>query len=434
MIEIVVPQVGEAVAEVTLARWLKSEGDYVRPGDVLFEVDTDKAIVEVEAFAEGTLVEILVPDGSPVMPQQVVALLAPAGEAEAAPPAEAVAPTVKPPRAAPGAPDEKVSPVARRLAAELGVSLSEVRGSGPSGRVMAEDVREHASRPSDGGALAPADGGHTRVLASPKARRVAKDLDVEWRGLVGTGVDGLITAADVEAVAQVAPPVPTGVQPLSKLRRSIAARMQASKQTIPHFYLTVDVDMTQAEQLRIYCRDTLRWERPPTYTDIIVRACALSLAAMPTINVIYTDEGLARRGTVDIGIAVGAEDGLLVPVLPHTDQLSLQEVTQATQALVERARKGRLREADLSQKSMVVSNLGMYGVDTFVAIIDPPDPVILAVGRVADRIVPVEGQAAIRPMSTMTLSVDHRALDGVAGARFLTQVKDSLESPFELLR
>lgn len=433
-IEVVVPQVGEAIAEVTLVTWLKSEGDYVRRGEPLFEVDTDKAIVEVEAFAEGTLTQILVPEGGAVMPQQVVALLTPEGEAEAAPSpdAEVVAQAAEVPPPTQAVPDVKISPVAQRIAAELGVDLSKVQGTGPGRRVTAEDVHRAAGVEVGKRVPPPADGGPPRVLASPKARRLAKELGVDLHRLQGTGIDGMIVAEDVQA-ALVAPR-PSGPRPLSKLRRSIATRMQLSKQTIPHFYLMVDVDMTQAQHLRTYCGEKLGWEQAPTYTDIVVRACALALADMPALNVTYADEGMVRRGTVGIGIAVSVEDGLIVPVLPTADQLSLRQTSEAARGLIARAREGRLRGGDLSQKSMVVSNLGMYGVDAFVAIIDPPDPMILAVGRIADRVVPVEGQAAIRPMSTLTLSVDHRALDGVAGSEFLTRVKDLLESPFELLR
>jgi pyruvate dehydrogenase E2 component (dihydrolipoamide acetyltransferase) len=418
MIEIVIPQVGEAVAEVTLIEWLKSEGDQVRKGEPLFEVDTDKTVVTVEAFADGLLAQILVPAGSGVMPRQVVGLLAPADEVVAAP---------EEPTAACG----KTSPVAQRVAAELGVDPNAVSGSGPGGRVMAEDVRHFATQQARKEMSSP-----KRVLASPKARRVAKELGVDLAGLAGTGVDGLITVKDVQAVTesiQAARSAPVDAQSPSKLRQAIATRMTVSKQTVPHFYLMADVDMAQAQQLRTYCRQTLGWERAPTYTDIIVQACALALAASPEVNVIYGDEGLIQRRTIDIGVAVSIDNGLIVPVLSQADGLSLRETSEQIRRLAERAHQGRLRESDLSQKSMVVSNLGMYGVDAFIAIIDPPAPMILAVARVADRIVPVDGQPAIRPMCTLSLSVDHRVLDGTQGSQFLTRVKTILENPFEML-
>jgi pyruvate dehydrogenase E2 component (dihydrolipoamide acetyltransferase) len=449
-IEIVVPQVGEAVAEVTLVEWLKGPGDEVRKGEPLFAVDTDKAVVEVEAFAAGTLAQILVPAGSTVMPRQAVGLLEPARQEPALPGTSALP---EPAASIPAAQGVKASPVARRMAAELGVDLGAIQGTGPGGRIMAEDVRQSAAQ-SPAKTTTRIDTSHLpRVNASPKARRLARELGVELAGLAGTGIGGMITVQDVRAGLMRPGPVATrpsytepapppaaapiaahpDVRPLTRLRRAIARRMAASKQTVPHFYLVADADMTHVQQLRAYCRQTLGWERAPTYTDVIVRACALALAAMPGVNVVYTDEGLVQRHTVDIGVAVSTEAGLIVPVLPQADKQSLRQTSQRIRGLVERAGRGRLREGDLSPKSIVVSNLGMYGVDAFVAIIDPPDPMILAVGRVADRVVPVDGQPAVRPMCTLSLSVDHRALDGTQGARFLAQVKDMLENPFEIL-
>lgn len=440
-IDIVVPQVGEAVSEVTLVKWLKQEGDTIKKGDILFEVDTDKAIVEVEAFAGGTLARILVPDQSPVMPQQVVGVLRPGEEAVGMSQASRQQASTRSAKRASA--EDKVSPMARRVAAELGVEVSSVAGTGPGGRVKAEDVRRFAAQQPQETPTPPDLERPKRVPASPKARRLARELGVDLATLSGTGVDGLITVEDVQAAAPSTAPAPAPgpvsaeanleVRPLTKLRQAIAARTQASKQTVPHIYLMAEVDMTQAQQLRAYCHQTLGWERPPTYTDIMVRACALALAAMPQVNVFYTEEGLAQRQTVDIGVAVDVAGGLIVPVLPRADRLSLGETSAQIHDLARRARQGRLREADLAQKSMVVSNLGMYGVDAFVAIIDMPDPMILAVGQVVERIVPLNGQPAIRAMCTLTLSVDHRALDGVPGAQFLARVKHIVENPFELL-
>jgi pyruvate dehydrogenase E2 component (dihydrolipoamide acetyltransferase) len=209
--------------------------------------------------------------------------------------------------------------------------------------------------------------------------------------------------------------------------------MQTSKQTVPHFYLMADVDMTEVQRMRQYCLDAPDWARVPTYTDAIVHACARALASMPEINVTYTDQGLLAPPTVGVGVAVGTEEGLRVPVLQSADRLSLQETSRGIQELAERARQGRMRAADLSGRSMVVTNLGMYGVDTFVAIIDMPDPVILAVGRVADRVTAVNGQPAVRPMCTLTLSVDHRVLDGILGAQFLGEIKAQLEKAMQFL-
>jgi pyruvate dehydrogenase E2 component (dihydrolipoamide acetyltransferase) len=302
--------------------------------------------------------------------------------------------------------------------ANWGSALDQVRGSGPGGRITVDDVRRLAEKP-----LAPP------LNASPKARLLAKERGIDLTGLTGTGVDGMVIVRDVVA----APWAETAAVPLTKLRRVIAARTQASKQTIPHFYLMVDVDMTQANALRAYCHDRAGWPRPPTYTDILIRVCALTLAEMPEYNRSYSETGLSARDRVGVGVAVSTDDGLVVPVIPEANRLSLAQVSASLRELAARARAGRLRPDDLGEKSLVISNLGMYSVDAFIAIIDMPDPMILAVGQVADRVVPVAGQVAIRPMCTLSLSVDHRVFDGVQGARFLDRIKDRLENPFDLM-
>ncbi|MCC6802856.1 MAG: 2-oxo acid dehydrogenase subunit E2 [Anaerolineae bacterium] len=417
--DIVVPQIGEAVAELTLTNWIKHVGDPVRKGDVLFEIDSDKAIVEVEAFVDGTLVQILAPDGSAVMPQDVVAYVE--TEPLSADDAQPLA------NAAP-ANGHKASPVAQRVAADLGIDLTEITGSGHKGRILRDDVQhQHTSR---------------RVNASPKARELARAMQIDLLTVVPTAADGMIRAADLEAIAPADEPPPVVTAPVvpapaasapSRLRQIIAQRTQQSKQTIPHFYLMADVDMTEVDRLRAHCREHLGWEKAPTYTDILLRACACALRDMPAVNVTYTDSGLAQRSAVHIGVAVSSDDGLFVPVVPNVDRLSLREASQALRDTAQRARVGRLKPGDTGDKSMVVSNLGMYPVDAFIAIIDQPDPMILAVGRVADRIVPVGGQAVIRPMCTLTLSVDHRALDGAQAAQFLGRIKEHLEHPYYLM-
>ncbi|NIM94010.1 MAG: hypothetical protein GTO18_09915 [Anaerolineales bacterium] len=425
-VEIVVPQVGEAVAEVTLIEWLKEEGDRVEKGDPLFLVDTDKAVVEVEAFTAGMLFQILVAAGSPVMPQQVVGILAAEGEDVERLPEVEIALDVEPEARA--SEQIQISPVAERLAKELGVDLEMVIGSGPGGRISADDVRQYASAHEEDLVAGVEFQKATRVAASPKARKLARELGVDLEGIIGTGEGGLITVTDVESAVQKDRPIP-----FSKQRATIASRMQKSKGEVPHFYLMIDVDMSEAEKLRAHCIKQLGWDRPPTYTDIMVRACALSLVDMPSVNVIYNQVGKIQRDSVDVGIAVGVKEGLIVPVLPDADRKDLRMTSQELRAMGERARQGRLRESDLSAKSMVVTNLGMFGVDAFIAIIDIPDPMILSVGRVTDRVVPMGDQPVIRPYCTLTLSIDHRILDGILGAEFLGKVKDYLEDSFKLL-
>jgi pyruvate dehydrogenase E2 component (dihydrolipoamide acetyltransferase) len=436
-IEIRVPQIGEAVSELTLVQWLKQAGDAVRKGDVLFEVDADKAIVEVEAYADGYLAEILIPAGSSIMPQDVVAYIetSETSTAQTPPPPPAVEP------AAPDVPrpdnGRRVTPVAQRVARDLGVNLDEVTGSSPQGRITAGDVRQFAQD----GAARPAGQQPALINASPKARARARELHVDLRALTGTGAAGMIRVRDVEAAAGAVPqPAPAqspaqagGARPLSRLRQTIAMRTQESKREVPHFYLMVDADMTAANDLRRYCQQMLGWPHPPTYTALLIRACALALADVPQANQRFNEGGLISHEAIHIGVAVNTDDGLVVPVIHHADQLSLRAVGDALQGAASRAREGRLKPEDLGQKSMVISNLGMYAVDRFIAIIDMPDPMILAVGRVADRVVPVAGQPVIRPMGTLSLSVDHRVMDGVLGAQFLECVKTRLENPYEVL-
>ncbi len=411
-IEIVVPQIGEAVAELTLTNWLKAEGDAVQKGDVLFEIDSDKAIVEVEAYVDGTLLAIHAPAGSAVMPQQVVALLQPANEPVV------VQPKLPPQTESPSAP--RISPVAQRLAADLNIDLATITGSGPGGRITAEDIRSKANHH----AHVPAE----RIIASPKAKRLAREQGIDLKMLVGTGVNGMVRMKDIEVV-QPKTPV-SSASTLTKLRQTIAVRTMQSKQTVPHFYLMADVNMTAVSHLREYYRG--KWQRPPTYTDILVRACALALRDNLHMNQHFTEAGLVAHESVNIGVAIHTDTGLVAPVISNVDTLSLREVSAALREVADRARAGRLKPADMGGKSMVISNLGMQRVDAFIAIIDMPDPMILAVGRVADRVVAVNGQVQIQPMCTLSLSVDHRAFNGFPAAQFLEAITSYLENPFAI--
>jgi pyruvate dehydrogenase E2 component (dihydrolipoyllysine-residue acetyltransferase) len=396
LIDVVVPKVGEAVAAVRLVRWLKAEGDAVSKGDPLFELDTDKYVIEVEAFADGTVAQILVSAESEVEPMQVVAKLATSDDQPGAHPTE-------------GPPREAVTPTTTR------------DGTGRDPRTAPPPARA---------------GG---VYATPKARRMAKERGISLEFLIGTGRGGMITAEDVEQAFWSASGRQTDLvtaaapEPLSRARQVIAERMQLSKRTVPHFYLMVDVEMTRLAELRRRCKAD-RWPAVPTYTDLVVAASAAALAREPNTNVAFVGGRVLRRASINIGIAVAVDDGLLVPVVSGADQLALETLAKQTAGLIERARSRRLLAADTGEKSMVVSNLGMHGVDAFLAIIDVPDPVVLSIGRVSDRCVPVEGGVGVRPMCTLGLSVDHRVLDGVAGARFLRLVADILEAPEQVLR
>lgn len=433
-VEVVVPQIGEAVSELLLTRWLKRAGDAVKSGDVLFEIDSDKAIVEVEAFADGTLTDILNGDNASVMPLQVVGYI----ETETALPApEPLASSTLPVESAPTDNGAKASPLAERMAADLRIELARIRGTGPGGRITVDDVRQHNLSRQHNAPTATI----TRPLVSPKARILARQRGIDLAEVPGSGVGGMVIVRDLErriaAVPQPAAQALTATvstpDALPRSRRVIAQRMTASKQQVPHFYLMADVNMTQAAALREYCRDVLKWEKPPTYTDILVRACALALRAMPEVNRSFHEGGIHTHEAINVGVAVSLDDGLVVPTLERVDTLSLREVSVGVRELAARARDKRLRPADLASKSLTISNLGMYRVDTFIAIIDMPDPMILAVGRVSDRAVVVAKQVVVQPMCTLTLSVDHRILDGAVAARFLENVIGNLEAPFGIL-
>lgn len=382
MTDIVVPQVGETTGDLTLTRWLKSEGDDVRKGDPLFEIDADKYTVEIEAFADGVLIEILVPDETVVTPQQVVGRLRDAAGERDVPPAPSAA------AAAPPAPAAEPLPPP------------------------------------------PAPGTQGRVMASPKARRLAADLGVDLASI--RPVRTTIEASDVEAAALL---LGDGgrAQPLSRHRRAVARSMQASKQTVPHFYLAADVDMGEAAALRERCRALPGWDGAPSFNDLVVLAAARAVRRHPEANAAYSDGGLLARASVNVGIAVATADGLVVGVVREADRLGLRELSVRLRELSLRARAGRLHADDLAERSLVVSNLGMHEVDVFFPIIDMPDPMIVGVGRVRDRCVPWQDGVAVRPTCTLTISADHRALDGVLAARVLAAIGEELTQAGALL-
>ena len=419
-VQIIIPHVGETTTTVLISRWLKGVGQRVRKGEPLLEVDTDKNTLEIEALADGVLECILVGEGMEAEAMKVVGLIR----------TEVVESPVEPqPHVGDRPKPLPATPIAMRVASELGVSLEHVQGSGPGGRVTHNDVRDFAARKADTPAR-PA-----RVNASPKAKRLAAEHGVDIAKLVASNPDGLLRSADIPRPTGTSPEPPheTGTLPFSRRRQAIAARMSLSKSSIPHFYLQVEVDMSLCVALRAQCSDDLGWPRKPTFNDLIVRATALAMRAMPDVNVSVRGEGYVKRAAVNVGIAVGLDEGLVVPVLRDADRLGLSATHEQIRALTERARSGKLRQGDLDEKSIVVTNLGMYGMDAFFAIIDPPDPMILAVGRVRDVIVPINGQAVVRPQCVFTLSADHRILDGALAARFLARVKTLLEQPFQLM-
>lgn len=390
-IDVVVPEVGEVGMDVTFVRWFKAPGDAVRTGDVLFEIDTVKTVVDIEAFTDGTLLERLVDEGEAVTPLQVVARILPPGEP---PPSEA-------------------SGVLHGLAASSSV-VPAASGPGPASPVISSEPRpEWPAR-----------------AASPKARQVAAELGVALDGIVGSGPDGLVTDSDVRKRAEQASR-PGDLPPSSELlddarrvergRRAIAEITTRSWTSTPHYYLGVEVDVTAA----------LGTSKP---TAAIVAGFAQALAAHPECNVRWDGTAVVPRGSVDIGLLVDTHNGLMVAVIRDADRLDLVGTADAVRTAARRARTDALTPADAGPRSATISNLGMHAIDRFAAVLVPPDALTLAVGRV--RTAARWDGTAFQPRQVidLTLSVDHRALDGAVAARLLTSLERILSDPAGVLR
>jgi pyruvate dehydrogenase E2 component (dihydrolipoamide acetyltransferase) len=433
--QVVMPKLGLTMTEATLIEWLKSDGDPIEKGEPLFVLESEKSALEIEAPASGTL-HILVPAGETVPVHTPIATLLGAGQA-AAPLPEPVAvqeplPGVQPQSPIPG-PQAPVpaSPKARALARRLGVSLEGIAGTGPRGMVVAADV-ELASAVREAAAEA--------VKASPVARRLADQTGVDLAVVSGSGPSGRIMRQDVEgALAPQPEPAPgveveapsPGVQALTGLRGIIAERLSASWRERPHVTLTTEADATNLVSARQQL--TAELGQKIAYDALLVALVARALGEQPHVNVRLTEQGIEQLPQPNIGVAVDTERGLLVPVVRDAAAKSLVEVQQALAELVERALAGRSLPDDLSGGTFTITNLGMFGIDAFTPIINPPESAILGVGRIVNKPVGLERQVALRDMMTLSLSFDHRLIDGAPAARFLQRVKQLVERPFALV-
>jgi pyruvate dehydrogenase E2 component (dihydrolipoamide acetyltransferase) len=386
----------------TITKWLKSEGERVEKGEPLYEIDTDKVTQEVESDFSGVLLKIALPEGeAPV--GQTIAFIGEEGEdVPAAGDGGAPKSAEKPAEAPKREPERKEG---REAAAEA-----------------AEAEPQKAAAPS-------ANGG--RIKASPLARRIARERGIDLSALKGTGPEGRIVAEDVErAEARAAAAPPAGEVesvPLTSIRKTIARRLTAAWQA-PVFQLTLSADMTRANELVARARE-LNPDVRITITDLLAKVCAQALMRHRGVNVEFTEDALLKHPNANIGIAVAAPQGLVVPVVRGVERLSLAETASARNEVVGRTRENKLTQDDLAGGTFTISNLGMYGVEQFVAVLNPPQAAILAVAATEDRVVAVEGNAVIRPMMTMTLTVDHRAVDGAEAAEFLRTIKTFLEEP-----
>ncbi len=423
---VIMPALELAQETGKVLRWLKAPGDSVRKGEAIVEIETDKVTVEIEAPASGILRDVTARAGDVVPVGQTIALIVEAGAvapAAAPGPSPVAASAVPSPPAASAA--VKASPLARKIAEQHGVDLARVKTA--SGRIEKADVLAHV----EGQKAAP-----VLLAASPKARRLAAERGLDIRVLQGSGPGGAVLAADIAAAklaaASSAPAAArAGTQGVGNVWRIMAERMTASWTTAPHFYLVREVNVSRL----VSWLDKVRKQTGAhvTYTDLLVKLVAAAISQHPSVNASWKDGAIVRNADINIGLAVAIDAGLVVPVLHRADTLSLAELAARREDLVSRAQAGKLRPADIQGGGFTISNLGMFGVDAFNAIVNPPQAAILAVGRIADRVVAAGGQPAVQPTMVLTLSCDHRALDGARGAQFLGALAELIEEPLALL-
>jgi pyruvate dehydrogenase E2 component (dihydrolipoamide acetyltransferase) len=438
---VIFPKLGQTMEEGAIVKWLKKEGDPVAKGDILFEIETDKANLEVESFFEGALLKIYIREGVTVPVNTVVGYVGASGEkvpdqapkaavaqapapaapaasspAPAAPsqpvaPAALAAPAPRPPPqpAAAPAPAARlvISPRAKALAKDACINPARIAGTGPNGRIAEKDVQAYLAA-----------SGYDALRITPAAKRLASEKEVDILTVRGSGDAGRVMVEDVERALKRKPVT------LSRMRQVIARRLVESKQTIPHFYVTVKADITD---LMTYRTDLKAKGLSYSVNDFVLEAVILSLEEFPVVNSVTDGVTVSWRGDVDLGMAVSVENGLLVPVIRAAQSLTLKELNAQTKALAEKARAGKLTPDEMVGSSFTVSNMGMLNVDQFTAIINPGEAGILAVS--SGRQVPavVNGEIKIRTLMAMTLSADHRIVDGSTGALFANAIKSKLE-------
>ncbi len=418
--EVFLPRFGQTMEEAKILQWLKKEGDAVKQGEPLFEIETDKVNQEIEANASGVLRKVLVPVGATVPAGTTIGIIA--GENEDIAKLLASLGTAAAPVAAP--------------AATAAVFTATAVSAAPAA------VSPAPSPPSSSAAAAPPG----FILASPIAKRLAKEHGIHLREVTGSGQGGMVRERDVLKFLEARAKVPAGIAarvvarpghtvPMTAMQKVVAERLARNKQAAPHFYLSMDVDMGAAVEFREKGRGS--WEARgmpmPSYNDFVVKAVALALKAHPLVNSSVDGEKIVLYEDVHVGMAVALDDeALVVPVVRHADRLSLGDLARASASLMERARQKKLTPEDYAGGTFTVSNLGMFGVKNFTAIINPPQSGILAVGAIQKQLVVRDDHMAIRPMMTITMSSDHRVIYGVLAAKFVQTVKAHLEDPKSL--
>jgi pyruvate dehydrogenase E2 component (dihydrolipoamide acetyltransferase) len=417
--DVIMPALGMAQETGTLLQWLKSPGDTVIKGEPLMEVETDKANVEVEAPASGILSNVSAQPGDVIPVGQTIALIVTPGET-------VVKPDRNPTLIA-------ATPIAMRVAAEHHIDLNQIKPKGD--RIQKDDVLALLNVKAQG------DG---RVLASPKARRLAQERGLDLKTISGSGPDGAVLAADVLMMQA---PMPMTVMPIeaaaapetlgvSRIWRVMVERVSQAWTTIPHFYLIREVNATRLIAWRddVQKRTAAQNESGKiTYTDLLVKLAAAALRQHPRLNASWQNGSIALNLDINIGLAVAVDEGLVVPVIQRADQMNLSRLAARRMELVTKSQANKLSLDDITGGTFTISNLGMYGVDAFNAIINPPQAAILAVSRIADRVVALNGQPVVQPMMTFSLSCDHRVVDGARGAQFLQTLAELVEDPMRLL-
>lgn len=447
--QVYMPALGMAQETGTLMRWLKAAGDSVREGEPIAEVQTDKATVELEARATGVLADLRAHEGDDIPVGQVIAVILAPGEqsaqpARSAPATPSGAQPTQPTSVAPsGGNGLDVSPLARRIAEERGVDLQAIPANGR--RLQKADVLAYldgrdVARAGISVAVMPEqrNGSAARLpAASPKARRLAQEHGVDLSRVVGSAPGAAVITRDVlDFVRQTPTPpsaaiaAPSASSSLHPVWRIMAERTTQSWREIPHFFLLREINATRL----IAWREQIRRQHEVniTYTDLLVMAVARALRSHPRVNASWSDGRIVEHADVNVALAVAADFGLVTPVIARADTLNLDTLARRRAELTERAKAGKQRPEDLAGATFTISNLGMYGVDAFNAIVPAPQAAILAVGRIVERVVPVRGAPAVQPMMALSLSCDHRVIDGARGAEFLSALADMLEEPLAM--
>ena len=440
-IQILMPALSPTMTEGTLAKWLKAEGDEVRSGDVIAEIETDKATMEVEAVDEGVLGKILVGEGTEGVPvNQAIALLLEDGEDKSA--LDGFEVSTPAPAPAPAA-----QPASDGAAAQVAAPTPAPAAPAPAAPTAAAPTPAPAPQPA-------ANGQGGRVFASPLARRLAKQAGIDIAAIKGTGPRGRIVKRDVEA-AEKAPPKPAAAAampallpgtaeptlvPHSGVRKVIARRLTEADRDIPQFYLTIDCEIDRLLAARKEINDAAPVDREsgkPAYkvsvNDMVVKACALALRKVPEVNASWSDDAVIQYNTVDVSVAVATDGGLITPIIRNADLKGLAAISEEMKELAGRARQGKLMPEEYQGGGFSVSNLGMFGIKDFTSIINPPQACILAVAAGEERPVARNGEIVVRTIMSVTLTCDHRVVDGALGARWLQAFKPLVESPATML-